>query len=85
MPAARLILVALLLAAGAQAASFCVLNYDPLDRFWDPGRLDSVDCSYWVARTLTDQGHSVAVFDQTLPDDISGYDAVFLLMGWYRC
>jgi hypothetical protein len=75
----------LLLPAALPAANICVLNYDTLDRFWDPARLDSVDCAYWVNQALTDQGHNVSVFNTTLPADISGYDAVFLLMGWYRC
>ncbi|MBM3315301.1 hypothetical protein FJY71_05610 [candidate division WOR-3 bacterium] len=80
-----LLAAVLLLPPAVQGANICVLNYDVLDRFWDPVRQESVDCSYWVEQMLADQGHSVEAFDEVLPPDISGYDAVFLLMGWYRC
>lgn len=68
----------------AQAATFFVWNYDPVDRFYDPGVGDSVDCAYAVERTLAGQGHSVTI-DTLLPGNLAGYDGVFCLMGWYRC
>lgn len=74
----------LLLPTGARAASVCVWNYDTLDRFHDPVVGDSVNCSYWVESVLEGQGHTVEVHD-ALPVDLSRYDAVFCLMGWYRC
>lgn len=79
--------VALLLAgaAVARAADVCVWNYDTLDRFYDPQVGDSVDCAYWVARTLTSQGHTVTLANRYLPADISEFDIVFCLMGWFRC
>ena len=67
------------------AANVCVWNYDTLDRFYDPDVGDSVDCSYSVAAGLTDLGHTVSVFDRYLPAGLDDYDAVFCLMGWYRC
>jgi hypothetical protein len=73
-----------LVPALAGAASICVWNYDTLDRFFDPVRAESVDCSVNVAAGLAALGHSVEVYS-SLPGDISGYDAVFCLMGWYRC
>lgn len=73
-----------LVPALAGAANVCVWNYDTLDRFFDPVRAESVDCSVSVAAGLTALGHSVEVVT-SLPTDISGYDAVFCLMGWYRC
>lgn len=82
---AAVVAVAMLLPLVATAASVCVWNYDPLDRFYDPVVGDSVDCSYWVAQVLTEQGHAVEVHDQYLPGNIAGYDLVFCLMGWYRC
>ncbi|MFO7676474.1 MAG: hypothetical protein R6X12_09190 [bacterium] len=86
MPTMRKAAVAaLLLPLVAGAASICVWNYDPLDRFFDPAVGDSIDCSYWVERVLSEQGHSVEVHDSYLPGDITGYDLVFCLMGWYRC
>ena len=35
-------------------------------------------------RELVELGHTVTV-DTTLPSNLDGYDAVFCLMGWYRC
>jgi hypothetical protein len=81
------LLVLSVLAAPAllSAANVCVLNYDTLDRFLDPVMAESVDCSNFVIEELVAAGHTVSLVNTTLPEDISGYDAVFLLMGWYRC
>lgn len=79
-----LILSVLLCVAPVPALNVCVWNYDTLDRFYDPVLNDSIDCSYWVEQNLVAQGHNVAV-STFLPDDISGFDAVFCLMGWFRC
>lgn len=73
-----------LVPALAGAASICVWNYDTLDRFFDPARAESVDCATNVAAGLQALGHTAEVHT-SLPGDISGYDAVFCLMGWYRC
>jgi hypothetical protein len=72
------------LVVAAPAANICVWNYDPVDRFYDPGLNDSVDCAYWVERDLAAAGHTVYA-DTLLPANISGFDAVFCLMGWFRC
>ena len=71
--------------AALQAANVCVWNYDTLDRFYDPAVGDTVDCAYNVERVLTSQGHTVTVSEVTLPASLDGFDAVFCLMGWYRC
>jgi hypothetical protein len=68
-----------------QAANVCVWNYDPIDRFYDAGVGDSVNCAYHVEKALTDLGHTVTVSDSALPGSLDGFDAVFCLMGWYRC
>ncbi len=68
-----------------QAANVCVWNYDPLDRFYDAAVGESVDCAYHVEKTLTELGHTVTVSESTLPASLDGFDAVFCLMGWYRC
>jgi hypothetical protein len=82
-----LLALALCLAAPAalRAANVCVWNYDPLDRFYDPGVGDSVNSAYSVEKALTDLGHTVVVSDSTLPASLNGFDVVFCLMGWYRC
>ena len=71
--------------AALQAANVCVWNYDSLDRFYDPAAGDSVDCSYYVEKALTDLGHAVTVSESILPASPDGFDVVFCLMGWYRC
>jgi len=71
--------------AALQAASVCVWNYDTLDRFYDSGVGDSVNCAYHVVNALTDLGHTVTVSDSVLPASLDDFDVVFCLMGWYRC
>lgn len=66
------------------SARICVWNYDTLDRFYDPYLGNWIDCAYWVKKILKSQGHTVEVFT-TLPTDLSQYDVVFCLMGWWRC
>jgi len=78
------LLAVLLLPVSARAANVCVWNYDPLDQFYDPEAGDTIDCAYWLERELVELGHTVTV-DTTLPSNLDGYDAVFCLMGWYRC
>jgi hypothetical protein len=73
------------LVVAAPAAEILVWNYDPLDRFYDPGLNESVNCAFWVERSLSDAGHTVTACDSALPPSIAGYDAVFCLLGWYRC
>jgi hypothetical protein len=81
-----LVLAALLFfPLAAQAANICVWNFDTLDRYYDPILADSADCAYWVEQVLSDQGHTVEVHNRYLPNDLSSYDVVFCLMGWYRC
>ena len=79
------LLLAALLPAVALAANLCVWNYDSLDRWFDPAAGESVDCAYRVTQALVAQGHTVTLAQQYLPADLSGYDVVFGLMGWYRC
>jgi hypothetical protein len=81
----KVFLLLALPAVVATAADICVWNYDPLDRFYDPGLNESVNCAFWVERSLSDAGHTVTVGDSALPPSIAEYDAVFCLLGWYRC
>jgi hypothetical protein len=78
------LILAFLLPLLTYGARVCVWNYDPLDRFYDPEVGDSIDCAYWVENLLRAQGHTVEVFT-SLPTDLSQYDIVFCLMGWWRC
>ena len=69
----------------APAANVCVWNYDTLDRWYDPGLGDSIDCAYRVVEGLTAMGHTVTQADGYLPSNLDPFDAVYCLMGWYRC
>ncbi len=68
----------------ASAANVFIWNYDPLDRFYETATADSVDCAYWIEQTLDNCGHTY-VTDTLLPADLSGYDMVYALLGWFRC
>ncbi|MBN2538222.1 hypothetical protein JXB37_08105 [candidate division WOR-3 bacterium] len=82
---AALALAGLLVPAAAPAANICAWNYDPLDTWYDSEIGQTINSAWWVEQVLEAQGHTVDVYNTTFPTDISGYDAVFCLMGWYRC
>ncbi len=77
--------IALLISGPALAANILVWNYDPEDKFYDQTVGDSIDCAWWVERDLQALGHNVTLSNYDLPADLAPYDAVFCLMGWYRC
>jgi nitrogen fixation/metabolism regulation signal transduction histidine kinase len=83
--ARSVLLLVALLPVVALAANVCVWDYDSLDRWFDPAAGESVDCAYNVRQALVAQGHAVTVAEQYLPTDLSGFDVVFGLMGWFRC
>lgn len=58
--------------------------FDRLDKFYDSTIHDSVDCAYWIERTLTANGYS---YDRLtfLPPDLSSYRIGFVTIGWERC
>lgn len=76
--------VLVMLPVFANAATVFVWNFDPLDRFYEAEIGDSVDCAYWLERTLNEHGHPVHA-DTNLPQDLSPYDVVFVTTGWFRC
>ena len=80
----RIFAFLLILPMTAVAADVFVWNFDPLDRFYDAEVGDSVDCVYWLEQTLAANGHTYYT-DVNLPLDLSGYDVVFVTLGWYRC
>jgi hypothetical protein len=86
MKKGALLLIGLLLAAPAvlAAANICIWQFDPLDRYYEPDVGDSVLSSYGLQTTLSSLGHNCTTFD-LLPSDLSGFDLVFVSLGWYRC
>ncbi|HIE06338.1 MAG TPA: hypothetical protein EYP58_06005 [bacterium (Candidatus Stahlbacteria)] len=68
------------------AGHVLVWNFDPLDRFYDSEVGGSVDCSYWLKQTLTANGHTYQVWNDTLlPTNLDPYDVILGALGWYRC
>jgi hypothetical protein len=66
------------------AANVLIWEKDTLDIFYDGQIGATISTSYWVEQTLTQLGHAHATVT-TLPSNLSSYDAVFVLLGWYRC
>jgi len=66
------------------AANVLIWEKDSLDTFYDSQVGGTVDTPYWVQQTLTALGHTHATVN-TLPSNLAPYDAVFVLLGWFRC
>ena len=66
------------------AANIFIWDYDPTDTFFCPDAGTTIDCKYWVEQTLGTLGHTCTT-DTTLPTNLSAYDVVFALCGWYSC
>jgi hypothetical protein len=66
------------------AANVFIWDYDPTDEFYCPDAGMTIDCKYWVQQTLTTLGHTFTT-DTVLPLDVTSYDVVFALCGWYTC
>ena len=78
------LLAAVILVGSAAAYNVYIYNYDSGDLIWDPVLGDSVDTGYWVEQLLLASGDNVDS-GETLPSDLSSYDAVFMMMGIYTC
>jgi len=78
------LLLALALIGCAAAHNVFIYNYDQGDMIYDPVLGDSVDTGYWVEQLLLASGDDVDS-GETLPSDLSSYDAVFMMMGIYTC
>ncbi|OGC41314.1 hypothetical protein A2Y85_07965 [candidate division WOR-3 bacterium RBG_13_43_14] len=76
--------VLLILPVVALAANVLVWEYDSLDTFYDSQAGGTIDTPYWIQQTLTALGHAHTT-TSTLPSNLAPYDAVFVLLGWFRC
>jgi len=76
--------IILLLPLIASAANCFIWNYQATDTIYDAESGMTVDHTYWVRQTLTSLGHTY-VMDTILPTDLSGYQVLFALCGWYNC
>jgi len=76
--------ILLVLPVAAFAANIFVWNYQATDTIYDSEAGMTVDHTYWVQQTLTALGHTLTV-SEVLPASLSGYQAAFMLCGWYNC
>ncbi len=76
--------VMLVLPVIALAANVLIWEYDTLDVFYDSQVGLTINTPYWVEQTLTAAGHTYTT-TQTLPGNLAPYDAVFVMLGWFRC
>ncbi|NOQ22206.1 MAG: hypothetical protein GQ565_06115 [Candidatus Aegiribacteria sp.] len=67
-----------------QAENVFIWNYDAKDVFNCTEAGGSISSAYWIEQTLTFNGHTFNT-DTLLPTDLSTYDVVFVLTGWYSC
>jgi hypothetical protein len=80
----RYIAILLVLPIAAFAANIFVWNYQATDTIYDSEAGMTVDHTYWVQQILTGLGHTLTV-DTLLPSSLSGYQAAFIMCGWYNC
>ena len=74
------ILTLLLTTSFAGAYSVLVWDKDEGDEY------EGVGSEEGIIASLNNLGHNVTTHtDENLPDDISSYDMVFALTGWYSC
>jgi hypothetical protein len=50
--------------------------------FYDPEGAGYVGCEFGIQRALEQNGLTALTLT-SLPYDLSGYDAIFVVMGWY--
>lgn len=81
----KVLLILLTVVVGSvMAHDVYIYNYDFEDLVYDPVVGDSIDTGYWVEQLLIANGDNVDS-GSNLPSDLSSYDAVFMMMGMYRC
>jgi hypothetical protein len=78
-----LVLVAGLALAAAAGAGVLVYDHDNGQTFNDPGGRGKVGTEYAVKKALEENGVFDYEISRTLPADLSGYDAVFVLCGFW--
>ncbi len=65
-------------------ANVLIWLYDSNDIFSDAEIGDTIDCAYWLKKTLMANGYTYTCATY-LPDTLNDYDIVLVTLGWYRC
>ena len=65
----------------ASAAEILVWDHDAGARVYSPIMKRQVGCEYGMSQALKQMGHNVTLV-RRLPEDLSGYDAVFVFLGF---
>jgi hypothetical protein len=68
----------------AQAQEILIWDHDlgEINVFQDPEGAGIVGCEFGIERALTQNGYSFTTLTY-LPQDISSYDVIFVIMGWF--
>lgn len=69
------------LAMSASAAQILVWDHDAEAMVFSPTLRKNVGCEYDMSQALKQLGHDVTLV-RRLPEDLSGYDAVFVFLGF---
>ncbi len=63
-------------------------HFDPFeyDRYYEPEIDDTIDCAYWIKKSLDANGYSYDYhYGITLPEEISSYKVIIGTLGFYHC
>jgi hypothetical protein len=84
LPVAVITLMTLGLAGLAQTQQILIWDHDKGadNMFYDPEGSGYVGCEYGIQRALSQNGVAATTL-LYLPTDLSPYDAIFIVMGWY--
>ena len=76
------IVVTMFLSIHSFGAEILIWDNDFDSYFWIPDSQTIEGCEEAIQRTLLANGHQVIV-TSSLPEDLSGYDAVFIVLGFF--
>jgi hypothetical protein len=75
------VVAVMLVAAPALPVTVFVWDKDNGKVFSNPEGGGNVGCEYWIKQALTHNGYMYSS-STVLPADISGYDIIFVVLGW---
>jgi len=84
VPIAMIVLLSWGFVHPAPAQEVLVWDHDlgDINLFQDPEGAGMVGCEFGIERALTQNGYSFTTLTY-LPQDISSYDVIFVIMGWF--
>jgi hypothetical protein len=73
----------MMIAAPALPQQILIWDNDQNKVFANPEGGGNIGCEYWIKQALTNNGYTHSTWSSmTLPADISGYDIIFVVLGW---